>query len=167
MHGPDAAQDDARCTTVRTDYLRRCGGGAARGLQGGTGVCGEHRSEGVGCEATGGVQKAEGAHLHDARWQDMLEETVHTRTAVEASGACTGTACCAGGKGDDAIGQADAAPGGDGHFEDSGRQGWPGGGARGRGWAVDVPWGSPDVGVDRCKLSGRVPLVCEERAGER
>jgi hypothetical protein len=167
VQGPAAAQDDARGTTVRPACLRRGGGGASRGRPGGTGVCGDPRADGVGCDAPGGVQQAEGAHLHAARWQDRWEETGHTLKAVEASGAWPGPACFAGGEGDEALVPADDAPGGAGTFADIGRQGWQGGGARGSGLAVDVPWGRPDVGGDLCKLSGRVPLVFEARAGDR
>jgi hypothetical protein len=167
--GPDAAQDDERCATVRTGPLRRWGGGAARLLpgQGGAGLRGDHRSDGVGCEATGGVHKAEVAHLHAARRQDMLEAAAPTLKDVEAGGAWTGTAWFAGGAGDAALLPAAEAPVGDGHFADRGRQVGEGGGALGIGLAVDVPWGGPDVWIALCKLSGSAHLLCEERAGER
>jgi hypothetical protein len=165
--GPDAAQDDERGATAGTGHLRRCGGGASRRLQGGAGWPGDHLSEAVGCDATGGVQKAAVAHLHAARRPDRLEEAAHKLKDVEAGGARPGTAWFAGGEGDDAILQADDAPVGDGHFEDLGRQGCEGGGAMGRGVAVDVPWGGPDVGSDLCKLSGSAHLLFEERAVDR
>jgi hypothetical protein len=169
VKGPDSAQDDERCATVRTGHLRRCGGGASRLLQGqgGAGLRGDHLSDGVGCDATGGVHKAEVSHLHEARRQDMLEEAAHKLKDVEAGGAGTGTAWLAVGAGDDAILQADEAPVGDGHFEDIGRQVLQGGGAMGGGLAMDVPWGGPAVGVDLFKLSSSVHLLCEERAVER
>lgn len=131
------------------------------------GVRGAPLSDGVGCEAPGGVHNAEGTHLHAARRQDMLEEAAPTLTDVEAGGAWTGTAWFAVGEGDDAILQADDAPGGDGPCEDRGCQGWEGGGAIGIGLAVDVPWGGPDVWIDLCTRSGRAHLLCEERAGDR
>ena len=167
VHGPDAAQDAERGTPVRTGALRRGGGGASRRRQGGAGVGGDHRSDGGGCDATGGVQNAAVAHLHAAHRQDMWEEPGHQRQDVEARGAWTGTAWWAGGKGDAALVQADAAPGGAGHFAARGRQGWQGGGALGRGLAVDGPWGGPDVWGELCKLSGSGPLWCEARAGAR
>jgi hypothetical protein len=167
VQGPDAAQDDEQCPTVRTGDLRRCGGGASRRFQGGAGLCGAHLSDGVGCEATGGVHNAEEAHLQEARRQARWEDTAHPLKDVEASGAWTGTAWFAVSDGDDAILQADAAPVGAGHFEAIGRQGWQGGGALGSGLAVDVPWGGPDRGGELLQLSGSRPLLCEARAGDR
>jgi len=167
VKGPDSAQDDERCATVRTGHLRRCGGGASRLLQGSAGLRGDHLSDGVGCEATGGVHKAEVSHLHEARRQDMLEEAAHKLKDVEAGGAWTGTAWFSVGEGDDAILQADDAPVGDGHFEDIGRQVFEGGGAMGGGLAVEVPWGGPDVWVDLFKLSSSVHLLFEESAVDR
>src|SRR4029453_14248854 len=158
MKGPASAQDDARCATVRTGPLRRYGGGASRLLQGQGGASwrGEHLLDGVGGEATDGVHKAEGAHLHEARQQDMLEEAAHTLQDVEVGGAWTGTAWFAVGEGDAGILQARDAPVGDGPCEDRGRQVLAGGGARGRGLAVAVPWGGPAVWLALFQLSGRV-----------
>jgi hypothetical protein len=130
-------------------------------------VCGAHLADGVGGEATGGMQTAVVAPLHEAPWRDMVEDTVHQLKDVEARGAWTGPAGLAGGEGDAALLQADEAPVGEGDCADRGRQGWQGGGAWGSGRAVDVPWGRPDVWVDLCTLAGSVPRLFEERAGDR
>ena len=75
-------------------------------------------SDGVGCEATGGVHKAEVSHLHEARRQDMLEEAAHKLQDVEADGAWTGPPWFAVGEGDAAILQVNDTPVGDGDFAD-------------------------------------------------
>ncbi len=167
VKGPDSAQDDERCATVGTGPLRRWGGGVSRLRQGGAGLRGDHRSDGVGGDATGGIHKAEVSHLHEAHRQDMLEEAAYKLKDVKAGGAWTGTSWFSVGEGDDAILQADDAPVGDSDFEDIGRQVCEGGGAMGSGLAVDVPWSVPDVWIDLFKLSGGVHLLFEESAVDR
>jgi hypothetical protein len=165
--GPEAAQDDERGATVGTGHLRWGGGGASRRRQSGAGLHGDHRSDGVGLHATVGVHKAKVSHLHEARWQDMLEEPAHQLKDVKASGARRGTSGFAVGEGDAAVLQADEAPVRDGDFEDVGREVFAGSGTMGSRLAVHVPGEVPDVGIDLGKLPGGAHRLLEESAGER
>ncbi len=164
---PYADQDNEWCATVGTCHLRRGGGGGARLLEDGTGLHDDQLSDGVRFDATVGVHKAEVAHLHEARRQDMLEESAHKLKDIKAGGARTGTSWLSGGEGDDAVLQADDAPVRDGDFEDVGREVFEGSGAIGSRLAVHVPGDVPDVGIDMGKLPGGAHLLFEDGAVDR
>jgi hypothetical protein len=112
------------------------------------------------------MQKAAVADRPEAVRQDVLEEPAAQRAGVEVGGTLARATGCAGGAGDGAVRERDAAARGEGALEDLGGEGCARGMAVRSGLAVHMPGDGPDVGVEVLPQAGWAHLVFAEGAGD-
>ena len=112
------------------------------------------------------MHKADVSDLHEARWQDVLEEPADTLDHRKADGSGTVGARFSGGEGHDAVLEADETPIGHGHLEDVRGEIFEGERAVGVGLALDVPRRVPDLRVDELEARGLGHPLCEEGSGD-
>ena len=91
-HGTNRSTQPSLVTWEVTPYPnsfshRRGVGGGLGPLQEGAGWLGDQRPDGVRCDRTACMQKAEVAHLHEASGEDVWEEPAYKLEDVEAGGA--------------------------------------------------------------------------------